>query len=99
MQLLRGSALLGALVGLLCFFIGEAAYAQLGVVEQDVRIPVNGGSYTIAARILRPEGEGPFGAVVLNHGVAGTRAERLKESPEQLFAAATVFVQRGYVVV
>src|SRR5262245_6059571 len=103
MHLLGRSALLGALVGVLSFLIGELAYAQVGaqfsVRSEDVRIPVANGNYTIAARILRPEGDGKFGAVVLNHGVAGTRAERMKESPDQLGSAAAVFVQHGYVVV
>jgi dienelactone hydrolase len=99
MHLLGGSALLGALVGLLSFFIGEAAYAQIGLVTEDVRIPAGNGRYTVAARIVRPQGEGKFGAVVLNHGVAGTRTERLRESPDQLLSAATVFVQHGYVVI
>src|SRR5687767_6887949 len=99
MHLLGRGAILGALVGLLSFFIGEAAYAQFGVVTEDVRIPVGSGAYTIAARIVRPEGEGRFGAVVLNHGVAGTRAERMRESPDQLLDAASVFARHGYVVV
>jgi dienelactone hydrolase len=100
MHLLGRSALLGVLVGLLSFFIGEAAYAQFGVVTEDVRIPVGGGAYSIAARIVRPPaGEGRFGAVVLNHGVAGTRAERLRESPDQLLDAAVEFARHGYVVV
>jgi dienelactone hydrolase len=99
MHLLRRGALLSALVGLLSFFIGEAAYAQFGVVTEDVRIPVAAGSYSIAARIVRPAGEGRFGAVVLNHGVAGSRAERMRESPDQLLDAASVFARHGYVVV
>jgi dienelactone hydrolase len=98
MHLLGRSALLCALVGLLCFAIGEAAFAK-GFSSQDVRIPVGENRYTIAARILKPEGAGPFGAVVLNHGVAGTRAERMRESPDQLLAAAAVFVEHGFVVV
>jgi dienelactone hydrolase len=99
MHLLGRSALLSAMVGLLSFFIGEAAYAQFGLVAEDVRIPVANGAYTIATRIVRPQGTGPFGAVVLNHGVAGTRAERMRESPDQLLSAASVFVQHGFVVV
>ena len=98
MHLLGRSAILCALVGLLSFCIGQAAYGQ-GFASQDVRIPAGENRYTIAARILKPQGAGPFGAVVLNHGVAGTRAERMRESPDQLLAAATVFVQHGYVVV
>src|SRR5262245_18717299 len=99
MHLLGRSALLGALVGVLSFFIGEVGYSQFGARSEDVRIPVANGHYTIAARILRPEGDGRFGAVVLNHGVAGTRAERMRESPDQLLSAASVFVRHGYVVV
>lgn len=99
MHLLGRSALLSALVGLICFLIGNAAYAQFGVAMEDVRIPSANGNYTIAARIVRPEGAGRFGAVVLNHGVAGTRAERLKESPDQLLVAAQEFARHGYVVV
>src|SRR5262245_44894980 len=98
MHLLGRGALLGALVGLLSFFMGEATYAQ-GFLSEDVRVPVSNGNYSIAVRILRPSGEGRFGAVVLNHGVAGTRAERMKESPDQLLAAAGVFAKHGYVVV
>jgi dienelactone hydrolase len=90
---------LGALVGLLSFLIGEAAYAQFGIISEDVRVPVSNANYTIAVRILRPQGDGPFGAIVLNHGVAGTRAERMRESPDQLTAAASVFAEHGYVVV
>jgi len=99
MHLLGRGAILGALVGLLSFFIGEAAYAQFGVSTEDVRIPVADGSYSISVRIVRPQGEGRFGAVVLNHGVAGTRAERMRESPDQLLDAASVFARHGYVVV
>ena len=99
MHLLGRSALLGALVGLLSFLIGEAAYAQFGIISEDVRVPVSNANYTIAVRILRPQGDGPFGAIVLNHGVAGTRAERMRESPDQLTAAASVFAEHGYVVV
>ena len=52
MHLLGRSALLCALVGLLSFLIGEAAFAQ-GYSSQDVRIPVGENRYTIAARILQ----------------------------------------------
>jgi dienelactone hydrolase len=67
------------------------------LIEEQVRIPGRG--YTLAATILRPEGSGPFGAVVLNHGVSGSARERAKESPELLMGAAQVFARRGYIVV
>jgi dienelactone hydrolase len=109
MRLLGRSALLCALVGLLSFFVGEAAFGQNWnavsgprLIEEHVKIPAtagNGGSYTIAATILRPDGPGPFGAVVLNHGVPGTRSERMKESSELMIGAASVFARNGYAVV
>lgn len=77
------------------------AHAVVGprLVQEDVRIPAPGG-YQVAATILRPDGPGPFGAVVLNHGVPGSERERLRESAAADFnAAAPVFARRGYVVV
>ncbi len=88
--------------GLLLF---GGAHAQLDssflgprLVAEDVRIPAPGG-YEVATTILRPEGKGPFGAVVLNHGVAGSEEERAHESSEIFLATAAVFARRGYVVV
>lgn len=70
------------------------------LLQEEVRIPAQSGRYEVAATILRPEGEGPFGVVVLNHGVPGSEAERVKESAATDFnAAAPVFARRGYVVV
>jgi dienelactone hydrolase len=83
-------------------FAAVAAEGAMGpkLVQEDVRIPARGGRYEIAATILRPEGAGPFGAVILNHGVPGSAKERLAESAAADFnAAAPVFARRGYVVV
>jgi len=75
-------------------------YAGPKLIQEDVRIPADGGAYEVAATILRPEGDGPFGVVVLNHGVPGSASERLKESAAADFnASAPVFARRGYVVV
>jgi dienelactone hydrolase len=77
------------------------AAAQFGVrlLDEDVRIPSRNGDYSIAAKILRPDGAGPYGAIVLNHGAPVSAEERRLESPELLLHTATVFAQRGYVVV
>ena len=77
----------------------ERPYHGAGLVEEQVRIPAAGGRYEIAATILRPEGAGPYGAVVLNHGVSASARERAKESSELLIGVASVFARRGYVVV
>ncbi|HUQ24724.1 MAG TPA: prolyl oligopeptidase family serine peptidase [Burkholderiales bacterium] len=68
------------------------------LVEEQIRIPTAAG-YEIATTILRPEGNGPFGVVVLNHGVSASARERARESSELLLGAASVFARRGYVVV
>jgi dienelactone hydrolase len=69
------------------------------LVQEEVRIPTRGG-YQLAATILRPEGKGPFGAVILNHGVPGSEKERASEVPANDFAiSAPIFARRGYVVV
>jgi dienelactone hydrolase len=67
-------------------------------VRQDVRIPAHSDRTTLAITILRPQGPGPFGAVILNHGVPlGARARSL-ESPALLLHTAAEFAQRGYAV-
>ncbi len=91
-----------------CVFVAGEVFAQdLAVpnefgpklVEEQVRIPAKGG-YEIAATILRPAGAGPYGAVILNHGVPGSEQERLEENPANDFAiSAPIFARRGYVVV
>ena len=78
-----------------CSTAAGFAFAQ---IQEAVRIPAPGG-YTVAATILRPEGPGPFGAVILNHGVPVSDSERAGASSSDLLASAAVFAQRGYVVV
>jgi dienelactone hydrolase len=92
-----------AIVAILCWAIGNVAYAQedfagVRLIEEEVRIPVSKANYTIAAKILRPQGEGPYGAIVLNHGAPVSPEERRTESPDLLLHTAAIFARRGYVV-
>ena len=101
---MRGISLLVAIVAMLCWAIGNIAYAQddstsVRLVEEEVRIPGNGGNYNIVAKILRPEGQGPYGAVVLNHGAPVSSEDRRNESPDLLLPTAAIFARRGFVVV
>mgnify|MGYP001255516499 CR=1 FL=1 len=101
---MKGTSLLVALVAMLCWAIGNLAYAQgsfsdVTLIAEDVRIPVSSRNYSIAAKVLRPEGAGPYGAIVLNHGAAVSAEERRTESPELLLHTAMHFARRGYVVV
>ena len=81
--------------------VAAADHSTLGprLIQEDVRIPAASGRYSLAATILRPEGAGPYGAVILNHGTPGSASGRARESTELLINAAAVFARRGYVVV
>jgi dienelactone hydrolase len=67
-------------------------------VQEDVRVPAHSERTTLAITILRPQGVGPFGAVILNHGVPLTASARSLESPALLLHTATEFARRGYAV-
>jgi dienelactone hydrolase len=68
-------------------------------VREDVRIPAADGRQMLAVTILRPRGNGPFGAIVLNHGVPVSAEARSHESPAMLIHTAAAFVQRNYAVI
>src|SRR6059058_3013158 len=76
----------------------DHSYYGPRLIEERVRIAAPSGR-TIAATTLRAEGQGPFGAVILNHGVSASARERARESSDLLINAAAVFARRGYVVV
>lgn len=98
--------MLVVLVALLTWAVANVAYAQdeslqlsVRLIEEDVRIPARNGGYSIAARVLRPHGAGPYGAIVLNHGAPVSAEERRLESPDFLQPTAAIFARRGYAVV
>lgn len=73
--------------------------AGLPLIEEHIRIPGAYRRYTLATTIVRPAGVGPYGAIVLNHGVALTQEGRARESAALLMPAAELLAERGYVVV
>jgi dienelactone hydrolase len=93
---LRIAAALAAACWLAGALVGSAPAPRF--VQEDVRIPAHGGRTTLAVTILRPRGPGPYGAVVLNHGVPLTEQARSVESPALLLHTAAEFAQRGYAV-
>ncbi|MBV8032014.1 MAG: prolyl oligopeptidase family serine peptidase [Betaproteobacteria bacterium] len=98
-------ASLGIFIGVIaaCVLVAGKAIAAPAfgpkLIQEEARIAAPGG-YEVAATILRPAGPGPYGAIILNHGVAGSERERLTESPANDFAvAAPILARRGFVVV
>src|SRR3954463_11823570 len=100
--IMRALAILCALMAGLAARVATAQeehpYYGPRLIEERVRIAAPN-NRTITATVLRPEGQGPFGAVVLNHGVSASARERARESSDLLINAAAVFARRGYVVV
>src|SRR5919198_4013117 len=95
--LVLASALVASL-GAVAVQAQDNSYYGPRLIEERVRIPTQNGR-TIAGTILRPDAQGPFGAVILNHGVSASARERARESSDLLINAAAVFARRGYVVV
>jgi dienelactone hydrolase len=106
-----GRALAGAAAGLALVLLAvqgllytaharadESAYFGPRLIQEEVRIPAPNGR-TIAATILRPEGQGPYGAIVLNHGVPGAEHARKSVSWKDFSTVAPVFARRGYAVI
>src|SRR4051812_37949140 len=90
---------LALLCAMLSTFVVAPAHNDSLYIRDDVRIPVADGHYSLALTILRPRGEGPFGAIILNHGVGEGARDRFLESPTLFIQAASAFVSRGYAVV
>jgi len=92
------AAFVAGLVATAAWAQEEHSYYGPRLIEEKVRIPAANGR-TLAATILRPDTQGSFGAVILNHGVSASARERARESSDLLINAAAVFARRGYVVV
>lgn len=93
---LLGAALLAWVIGALVDWTVDRAPPRL--VREDLRIAAPHGRYSLAVTVLRPGGDGPYGAVILNHGVSPDVARRAAESPELLLHAAAAFAQHSYAV-
>lgn len=67
-------------------------------LQQEVRIPAGDARHLLSITILRPQGAGPFGAIILNHGVGATVQARQAESAALFMHTASAFAQRQYAV-
>lgn len=75
---------------------GQPPRDEWDLLEEETTIAAEGGA-TLAARIIRPPGQGPFPLVVLNHGSPRDEADRPKMSPSGLAAQARRFAAGGWV--
>ena len=72
--------------------------------EQVVRVPLqattDGGEQTfmLETTLYRPAGNGPFPAVIINHGSPRAAEDRRGRGRERLVAQSRWFIERGFVV-
>jgi dienelactone hydrolase len=92
-----------ALLGLAapCAAIGHINELDLALREEVVRIPLPPEAQwpSLAATTYRPQGEGPFPVIILNHGSPASAAEREKMGRYRVLDRVQEFVIRGYAVV
>ena len=97
----RRQRLLGWCVGALCAIGLASAGAQVvddTVNEQVVMIPKKGGffSFELETTLYKPDGDGPFPIVLINHGKA--LGDPRFQARSRNSTIARFFLQRGYVV-
>jgi carboxymethylenebutenolidase len=75
------------------------AKAQGQTAGAPETVVIHNGSATLHAMLFRPEGSGPFPAILLNHGSGRTREELERLGPYEQNAEklGPVFVRHGYV--
>jgi dienelactone hydrolase len=75
------------------------ATARGQISERPETVVVHDGSATLHALLWRPQGRGPFPAILLNHGSGRTRAdlERLGPYERNADTLGPVFARHGYV--
>lgn len=76
------------------------------LIEEVVRISGKGSGmlggetgFEMVATVLRPQGNGPYGVVILNHGNPVSAHARTNYARPRFVNVAPVFARRGYVVV
>lgn len=79
----------------------SAQYAAPVPVEEVVAIPLPPAARWphLVATILRPEGQGPFPVIVMNHGSPGTAADRARMGRYRATRGSEEFLKRGFMVV
>jgi carboxymethylenebutenolidase len=76
-----------------------ATTAESQASDGPETVVVHNGSVTLHALLWRPQGRGPFPAILLNHGSGRTRdeLERLGPYVQQADILGPVFARHGYV--
>jgi dienelactone hydrolase len=89
--------MIGTLLVVAGILLFQAAPARSPFTVEHFRVPARG--YSLAVTVVRPSGRGPYGVVVLNHGVGPDLESRRGESSALLMSSALEFAKRGYAVV
>jgi dienelactone hydrolase len=63
-----------------------------------LKVPIDGREFRLAVHVFRPNGDGPFPLVVINHGTPVSITDARKQKPG-FGAASAWFAEQGYIVV
>lgn len=87
------------LLAVLVLVLILALSANGQIQEGPATVLVHNGSVTLHALLWKPEGRGPFPAILLNHGSGRTREELARLGPyeRQAYLLGPVFARHGYV--
>jgi len=90
------------LVMVLILCLSSAAFAEAAIEKERVKVPleVSGKAYLLDAMIYKPEGDGPFPAMVMTHGTSRLVADRLKTTADTYYVRqAETFAKLGMAVI
>ncbi len=62
-----------------------------------LKVPIDGREFRLAVHVFRPNGDGPFPLVVINHGTPVSITDARKQKPG-FGAASAWFAEQGYIV-
>ena len=90
------------LVMVLILCLNSVAFAEPAIEKDRVKVPLeaDGKAYLLDAMIYKPEGDGPFPAMVMTHGTSRLVADRLKTTADTYYVRqAETFAKLGMAVI
>ena len=96
---MKKGLLLGILLALLLQSVVWAADPEVETERVKVPLDVAGESYLLDAMIYKPDGKGPFPAMIMTHGTSRLVSERTKVTADTYYVRqANMFARLGIAV-
>jgi dienelactone hydrolase len=86
-------------LALVLALVAPVAAQELAADLNEAVTKISAAGVEMIVTTFKPDGDGPFPLVIINHGRAGTAVERAKVRRQRYPDAARYFVRRGFAVV